>query len=574
MSIASQAALYRECTGNVTTQQEIDQALTALEQGKEKWRRLSIDQRVQLAQACLDGMYSVVNDWVNRACAAKGIEAGDPTRSEEIGNGPLATARYLRLLIQSLQDIERFGAPQLPGAVTTGPDGRLRVQVVPTKGMFDGIAFQGFRSEIWMQPGVTRDNVHETQATWYRGGCKTSGISLVLGAGNVSSIPPTDAFSKLFHEGQVVLLKMNPVNEYLGPVFERAFAPLIREGYLQIIYGGADVGAYATNHRLVDEVHITGSVYSHHTIVWGPPGEERERRMAANDPLLKKRITSELGNVTPWIVVPADYSDAELRFQAENLASTIVNNGSFNCIATKMIVTARNWPQREKFLSYVQEVLAKVKPRQAYYPGAEDRFRKFAGEDPHGCAAGALPWKFVGNVDPEADPMYFQEESFVCVFAETALDAADSKQFLQQATTFANERLWGTLGAAIMAPPRLRKDPGFEQAFQQMLIDLRYGTVAVNHWPALSYALMSPPWGGFPGGTLHDPQSGIGWVHNTYMLEKAEKTVLEGPLTMFPKPLWFPTNRGAERTVWKVLDLYRNPSIWKLPGLMFAAMRT
>jgi hypothetical protein len=57
-------------------------------------------------------------------------------------------------------------------------------------------------------------------------------------------------------------------------------------------------------------------------------------------------------------------------------------------------------------------------------------------------------------------------------------------------------------------------------------------------------------------------------------LEKAEKTVLEGPLTMFPKPLWFPTNRGAERTVWKVLELYRKPSVWKLPALMFAAMRT
>ena len=47
---------------------------------------------------------------------------------------------------------------------------------------------------------------------------------LVLGAGNVSSIPATDTISKVFQEGQVVLLKMNPVNEYLGPIFERLFA--------------------------------------------------------------------------------------------------------------------------------------------------------------------------------------------------------------------------------------------------------------------------------------------------------------------------------------------------------------
>jgi hypothetical protein len=574
MSIAQQAALYRESTGTVTTQNEIDQALATLEAGKSKWQKLAMPERIRLAEACLDGMYRVVNDWVNRACAAKGIDPGDPTRSEEIGNGPLATARYLRLLIQSLRDIERLGAPQLPGTMHTGPDGRLRVQVVPTKGLFDGVAFQGFKSEIWMQPGVTRENLQQTQATWYREGRQESGIALVLGAGNVSSIPPTDAFSKLFQEGKVVLLKMNPVNEYLGPVFERAFAPLIREGYLQIIYGGADVGAYATAHRLVDEVHITGSVYSHHTIVWGPPGEERERRMAANDPLLKKRITSELGNVTPWIVVPAEYTDAELKFQAENLASTIVNNGSFNCIATKMIVTSRSWPQRDRFINYLQQVLAQVKPRQAYYPGAEERFRKFAHEEPQGCPAGALPWKLIRDIDCERQPLYCQEESFVCVVGETALDARDSVEFLSQATDFANNRLWGTLGAAVMVPPRLRKDAAFERAFQKTLADLRYGTIAINHWPALSYALMSPPWGGYPGGTLHDPQSGIGWVHNTYMLEKAEKTVLEGPLTMFPKPLWFPTNRGAERTVWKVLELYRKPSVWKLPALMFAAMRT
>lgn len=573
MSIAAAASLYQERTGSVTSQGEIDQTLLELEQGKSKWRRLSIAERIRLARACLDGMFSVVADWVNRSCAAKGIAPGEPGRVEEIGNGPLATARYLRLLIQSLEDIQRFGAPRLPGKIAAGPDGRLRVQVAPTRGLFDSIAFQGFRADVWMEPGVTRQSLPLTQALYYQNGCQTEGIVLVLGAGNVSSIPPTDAFSKLFHEGKVVLLKMNPVNEYLGPVFERAFAALIEEGYLRIIYGGAEVGSYACRHPLVQEVHITGSVYSHQTIVWGPPGEERQRRMAENRPLLEKHITSELGNVTPWIVVPAEYSDKELRFQAENLASSVTNNASFNCIATKVVVTSRHWPQRDKFLNYVQGMLDQVKPRQAYYPGAEERYRRFAHEEPRGCPAGALPWKLIRDVDAR-ETLYFEEESFTSVFVETALDAANDVDFLEQTTEFANNRLWGTLGAAVVVPRRLRKEPRFESAFQRMLADLRYGTIGVNHWPALSYALMSTPWGGYPGGTLKDPQSGIGWVHNTYMLQRAEKTVLEGPLVMFPKPIWFPTNRGAEQTVWRVLDLYRKPSVWKLPGLILAAMRT
>lgn len=573
MSIATQAALYRERTEQVTSHEKIDQALAVLNEGKSKFRRLSITQRIALVQSCLDGMYDVVHEWVNRAWAAKGLEPGDPARGEEVGGGPLATARYLQLLKQSLTDIDAVGYPRLPGGMAVGPDGRLRVQVVPTKGMFDGIAFQGFKAHVWMQPGVTRENLRETQATYYRRGCQDEGIALVLGAGNVSSIPPTDAFSKLFHEGKVVLLKMNPVNEYLGPVFEKAFARLISEGYLQLIYGGADVGSYATQHPLVDEVHITGSIYSQNSIVWGPPGPERERRQRENDPALKKPITSELGNVTPWVVVPGDYTDAELLFQAENLSASIVNNASFNCIATKVIVTSKNWPQRETFLGYLEQVLGAVKPRQAYYPGAEERYRKFAGEEPRGCASGALPWKFVRNVNCEEDTLYFNEESFVSVFAETALPATSDVDFLAKATDFANNRLWGTLGAAIMVSPRARKQPAFESAFQRALADLRYGTIGINHWPALSYALMSTPWGGYPGGDLVDPQSGIGWVHNTYMLEKAEKSVLEGPLTMFPKPLWFPSNRGGERTFWKVLDLYRNPSVFKLPGLLFSALR-
>ena len=96
--------------------------------------------------------------------------------------------------------------------------------------------------------------------------------------------------------------------------------------------------------------------------------------------------------------------------------------------------------------------------------------------------------------------------------------------------------------------------------------------MGINYWPALVYAMMSPPWGGYPSGTLADAQSGIGSVHNTFMLEKVQKTVLEGPLTIAPKPLWFPTHKRPEPIAWKVLELYLRPSAWKLPGLMLSAL--
>jgi hypothetical protein len=42
--------------------------------------------------------------------------------------------------------------------------------------------------------------------------------------------------------------------------------------------------------------------------------------------------------------------------------------------------------------------------------------------------------------------------------------------------------------------------------------------VAINHWPALAYGLGSTPWGAFPGSTAADIQSGVGHVHNTYLI--------------------------------------------------------
>jgi hypothetical protein len=216
-------------------------------------------------------------------------------------------------------------------------------------------------------------------------------------------------------------------------------------------------------------------------------------------------------------------------------------------------------------------VLAQVPPRKAYYPGAAERFRRFTGR-PAGAEDGALPWTLLRDADAQAAPQLFCEESFVCVCAEKPLDAADAQDFLRRAVDFANDQLWGTLSAAITIPSNFRRAPGGEACYQESVGRLRYGAVGINHWPALVYAMMSPPWGGYPCGTLADAQSGIGTVHNTFMLEGVEKTLLEGPITLAPKPFWFPTHKRPEPIAWKVLELYGNPSVWKLPGLALAAL--
>ncbi len=286
-------------------------------------------------------------------------------------SGPVATIRQLRLLIQSLRDIKTHGKPRLPGHATMGSDARLRVPVFPARGLFDSLTFQGFKVESRMLPGITAESLrqcpHGVPGRW---NAKNPRIALVLGAGNVSSIPTTDAFTKLFQEGRSVLLKMNPVNESLGPVFERAYAPLIDAGYLQIIYGGGDVGAAAVQHELVGEIHITGSINSHDAIVWGAPGPERDRRKRENDPVLRKpMLRASWGTSHPGSSSPASTPRNSSIFRPKETSPRRLRRTIVRLIASrpKVLQSPRTppGPTAKRFLpENCKKVLDRVAPRR------------------------------------------------------------------------------------------------------------------------------------------------------------------------------------------------------------------
>jgi len=503
------------------------------------------------------------------AAIHKGLSGDSPLRAEDLLSGPAVVMRQLQLTIQTLQAIQQYGRPSLPGRPVRLPNGQLSIPVFPTAGFFDSLTFLGIRGSVRLDADIIESEIHgklpEAAAS-----PDLNRLTAVLGAGNVSSIPATDCLNRIMFEGSRVLLKLNPVNEYLLPIFERAFAPLINASLLRILTGGADVGEALVVNEAVDAVHITGSVATHDAIAWGSSLDERIRRKQANDPLLRKVVTSELGNVTPWIVVPGVYTTRQLNSQAQHVAASITNNASFNCLATKLIVTSKNWTQREQFLQMVQHHLAETPIRPAYYPGAVERYQRFARKHIQADESGCLPWTLLTSMSIEERPELFHEESFVCVCAETQLAETTSGQFLDAATEFVNDRVHGTLCASVTIPPGFRRQDG--TALERCLANLRYGSVCVNQWSGLAYGLTSPPWGAYPGATLKDVQSGIGNVHNTYLLDRIEKTVLEGPLVNFPRPVWFPSHRNAVNVATRLLQLYHHPSLFQLPGLFAAAI--
>ena len=402
-------------------------------------------------------------------------------------------------------------------------------------------------------------------------------MALVLGAGNISSIAPLDALYKLFVEKRVVLLKMNPVNAYLGPVIAEGFRPLVERGFLHVVYGGVAEGSYLCGHQGVDEIHITGSDRTHDAIVFGP-GKEGLRRRTERRPLLAKRVTSELGNVSPLIVVPGTWSTADLELQAVNLATMLTYNAAFNCVTTHVVVTHAGWPQRDTFLVALRRALAAVPPRLAYYPGTEQRLAAFLALHPEAERYGQgdgehPPWVLVPGLDPgKSEDICFTTEAFCGVLAETAVAAPDVPAFLDRAVGFVNDRVWGTLAAGLIVHPSSQRDPGLAAAVERAVADLRYGTVAINQWSAAGYGV-GTPWGAYAGSDVFDVQSGIGFVHDTLMFSRVQKTVFRMPFRLWPAPPWFVTCRTAHLTGRRLVRFEARPSLSSLLGVVLAAAR-
>lgn len=60
------------------------------------------------------------------------------------------------------------------------------------------------------------------------------------------------------------------------------------------------------------------------------------RSQRTGEPKCKKEVTAELGNVTPYIIVPGPWSDDDIAYHASNVAAGLVNNNGHNCLAAEV----------------------------------------------------------------------------------------------------------------------------------------------------------------------------------------------------------------------------------------------
>ncbi len=548
---------------------EVDEILSRLEAARPKWVALSAVDRAAVLRRCIATTTDVADRWAEVACRVKGYALGSNGHGEEYLGGTLAVVRNLRLFAEAL---DHGGAPPLPKSWQR-PDGQWVAQVFP-QSLLDKALFGGVTCDVWILPGhePTQGELYRDRAAGERG---DGGLAVVLGAGNQSSIPPMDVLYKLIVDDEVCVLKMNPVNEAIGPVIEDALRPLIDAGFLEVCYGGIEVGKHLTDHPKVTSIHITGSDRAHDAIIWGP-GEEGEKNKEAGTPRLDKHITSELGCVSPVLVVPGLWSESELDYQARQVASMMAYNSGFNCNGARLIMVAKGWEQREQFETLVKDKLAATPTRVAYYPTAQATWKTFTDQYPNSTTLGTapeggLPWTVLEGVTAEAGQFALQNEPWCGIFSFVELDATTAEEFLLAAVPFANDQCWGTLSVNVLIDPKTEKS--VVRAFDQAIADLRYGAISINCWTGLNYGLVNATWGAFPGHTLDNIESGQGVVHNGLLLDHPQKSVVRAPFIIAPTPAWFTDHKNNVALGKRMTRFEGSPSWFGVPGVALTAFK-
>ncbi len=152
-----------------------------------------------------------------------------------------------------------------------------------------------------------------------------------------------------------------------------------------------------------------------------------------------------------------------------------------------------------------------------------------------------VPWTLIPDVPPRAGEYALENEAFCGVLAVVDLDAADAPAFLERSVRFVNESVWGTLSCTLLVDPATGR--AHRDEVERAVARLRYGNVCVNVWAGVSFALGVTTWGAYPGHTPEAIGSGRGVVHNSYLLDHPEKSVLRAPFRIWPKPVWFADHR-------------------------------
>lgn len=514
-----------------THQDTIDQYLRTLDDNKLKWaRRVPLDKKIEMLQQAMESISKYKQEWVEQDLLARHIPYGHWSTAESEWQ-PSSALFACGLILDGLKLFSQSKELRQPLLKAHQDGDHVVIETFP-RDKEEELRIPGYRGEIHLIEGTKVEELASYQARRYRDENFQGAVSLILGAGNVSTISITDIVHKLLVENEVVLYKSNPVLEYLGPLLEKIFEPFVKEGVLRVVIGGAKEGAYLVSHPLVDNIHMTGSDKTFEAIVFGS-GEQGRRNKKLNKPINKRPVTAELGNVSPVIIIPGDWTENDFDEQADKLVSMFAGFNSYTCLTLRVIILPKGWNGSEKLMKLFSEKLRARQPAVNYYPGTDKTISDALSFYPKAQIFGDWDSKrqayiIATGLDAAKDEAAFKREFWASFTSQTEIDGSTKDEYLNNAVEFANEKLWGTLSAVILVDPVTEKELEIKGSLKRAIHNLRYGTVAINSHAGMTFA-MGNPWGGYPGSTYDNIQSGNCFVSNKFMLDHIEKGFVYGP---------------------------------------------
>ena len=529
------------------TKIDIDRNINSLRVNSKEYSKIENSKLISLLEESINNIKEVAYYWATISAEKKGV-TGTAGEGEEWLGGPFATVFGMQYYIDTLKDLNKPLDSNLF-------NNELNTYKVFPNNFLEKIFFPFISAEVKFNKNIKFNEIEE-----YRGFAMRyshdSSISLILGAGNVSCIPLLDAIYHLVAKRSVVYIKLNPVNDYLLPVYEKVFKNFISLGYVVITKGSIDESKYMTNHNGIDHIHLTGSDETYEHIVYGKLLNDDEKKLKNIKKVNNKSFSSELGNVTPIIVHPGNWSNSELKFQARKIVTAKLNNGGFNCISAQIVILPEEWNQTDKLIKYIKMYMKKIDDRLSYYPNSLkvlnglEKDKNYERLNDQTCATPHLSREIKAYSKFETSEIWGTSIYFKKISYEDELD------YVNKAITYCNKTLWGNLGATVLIKKYNHKK--IKPITNTYVDNLKYGTVAINEWSAIGFIIPTLPWGGYPGNRDNDIQSGQDFVHNSMFFESPLNGVVYSKFRMsnIIDPLWFVTNKKGKK-VFKNLTYFQ-----------------
>jgi hypothetical protein len=475
----------------------------------EKWGQTSIDERLRLLYLVranmlqyFDELNQAVADRNNRALDNKQAYTGDSASMFCM----LSPANNVAAAIKLYETLKKTGKPLQPNSVTKVADELYEVNAFPLT-FKDFLLYPTHRMLLHVKS--TEEPVVQNPME------KPTGITGILGAGNVAS--SAEIFKSLFFDNRVVVHKGHPLNIESDKIWQTIFKPL--EEHKALAHCDPNDGPALCADPRLEEIYFTGATDT----------------AIAIEKTSKAKLVAECGGVCPVIIVPGDrpWTNFELKHQAIQISTFAKVFGGAVCARPQMVVTCKNWPQRQEFLDCMARCLREDTPAcGSFYPGADKKFEIFQSKCPDAQVIEPEQGKYGDKFRLLWVPDIKSEESFMCrneaftqVLGEIPVDSKPTADdFLPKAVQLCNNKLFGSLCCTIIVDNQTLK--AGKKTVEQAVADLEYGAIGVNGNAASAYTNPYLTWGGCGEEEKDSIESGRGNFGNVFGYNNIQKSII------------------------------------------------